>query len=514
MARYAPIVLIFASFAFISFAGEQHALKRSPQGWTVPLEQLGFDGSLERLPEPRDWQIKQVSSYDRSGGNNDDEYGHQVYEGGVVLADLEGPGVVTRIWTRKPHGTIYIYVDDMEHPVIAVPFRDLFTGSLEYWSPGFHLFAPPFTGEGTGGHFSYVPIPYEKRCRIIVAVEENTLAYQVTYADFPDGTPIQSFDLTLTQDDVRFFRKWAKHWKGVDLRHPKRKETLHHSRHKYRPGKNSMVFPIEGPAVLTEIELILQSNDPDITDGTWIAIYFDGQKSPGVLAPIGDFFGASTKDASDHNNLVVGKHGERMWCRYPMPFHESAAIHFIMTSEQIADIEYFLTWQPGPVDDLEYFFARYNSGISEKGKSYRVAEIHGDGHYVGTTIAAANADSLSFLEGDDIYKIDGASGADFHGTGTDDYFNSGWYFAAGTFDAPTHGITSKLVMAPAGFSAFRSHITEPVPFKSSFVFDLEHGPTNNRPGVAYSSVAYWYQRDALPQVWPIAEMNGVAVDRP
>ena len=163
MAKYASVVLIFATFAFVSFAGEQGSLKRTPQGWTVPLKQLGFEGTLSRLPEPRNWQTKQVSSYDRSGGNKDDEYGHQVYEGGVVLADLQGPGVVTRIWTRNPHGTIYIYVDDVEHPIISLPFRELFTGGLEYWSPGFNLFAPPFVGEGTGGYFSYVPIPYEER---------------------------------------------------------------------------------------------------------------------------------------------------------------------------------------------------------------------------------------------------------------------------------------------------------------------------------------------------------------
>lgn len=514
MAKHAPFLLIFALFSLASIADENHSLKRVPVGWTVPLEALGFDGSLESLPEPRDWQVKQVSSYDRDGGNNDAADGHQVYDGGVVLVDLEGPGVITRIWTRNPHGTIYIYVDDIEHPVIVMPFRDLFTGTVEYGGAGTGLFAPPFAGEGTGGYFSYVPIPYEERCRIIVAVEEETLAYQVTYAEFPADTPIQSFELALTKDDVKFFHNWAKNWDSIDLRHPSRKEMMHHSRQKYRPGKNSMVYPIEGPGVLTEIELITESNDQDIADGTWIAIYFDGQKNPGVLAPIGDFFGASTKDSTDHSTLVIGKHGERMWCRYPMPFHESAVIHFITTSEQVADIEYYLTWHSGPVGDLEYFFARYNSAVSVAGEPYRVADIRGDGHYVGTTIAATGADSLSFLEGDDSYMIDGSTGADFHGTGTDDYFNAGWYFAAGTYNAPTHATTSKKQTAPAGFSAFRSHITEAVPFKRSFVFDLEHGPSNNQPGVSYSSVAYWYQKDATPQVWRIDEVGGIAVARP
>ena len=510
MAKYARFVPFLVLIAVSSYADG----KRAPEGWTVPLEQLGFGASVDKLPEPRAWQVKQVSSYDRSGGNADDEGGHQVYEGGVVLADLHGPGVITRIWTRNPHGTIYIYIDDIEHPIISLPFRDLFTGGLEYWSPGFNLFAPPFSGQGTGGYFSYVPIPYEERCRIIVAVEEDTLAYQVTYAEFPEGTPIQSFDLTLTNDDASFFRKWAKNWEGVDLRFAGKNERLHHSRHHYWANKNTLVYPIQGPGVLTEIELITESADPDILDATWIAIFFDHEKEPGVLAPVGDFFGASTKDAADHNSQVIGRHGTRMWCRYPMRFRDSVEIRLITTSEEIGDIEYYITWREGPVDDDLYFFARYNSGVSEEGKPYRVAEIRGEGHYVGTTIAAANADTLTFLEGDDVYIVDGASGADFHGTGTDDYFNAGWYFAGGTFSAPTHTTTLKLATAPAGFSAFRSHITEPVPFRSSFVFDLEHGPNNDRPGITYSSVAYWYQRESRSEVWPIAELDGVEVTRP
>lgn len=514
MARYVVFFIASILCTATALAGDRNFERRLLEGWTGPLEKLGFDGSLERLPEPRNWEVKQVSSYDRTGGNRDDQGGHQVYEGGVVLADMRGPGIVTRIWTRAPHGTVYIFVDDVEHPLITLPFRDLFTGGLEYWSPGFNLFAPPFTGEGAGGYFSYVPIPYEKRFRMIVVTEEDSLAYQVTYAEFPKDTPINSFQLTLSNDDVKFFRRWVKRWKSVDLRRPSRKETIHHSRHTYRPGKNMMVYPIEGEGVLTEIELITESADADILDGTWIAIYFDGQVEPGVLAPIGDFFGASTKDSADHNNLVIGQHGTRMWCRYPMPFRRGVEIRFITTSSQIADIEYYITWQPGPVGDAHYFFARYNSGVSEEGKPYRVADIAGEGHYVGTTIAAANADTLTFLEGDDVYAIDGASGADFHGTGTDDYFNAGWYFGEGTFSAPTHATTMKRALSPSGFAAFRSHITEPVPFKSSFVFDLEHGPGNDRPGVDYSSVAYWYQKSTVANLWPIAELEGVQVVRP
>jgi hypothetical protein len=64
---------------------------RVATGWSVPLDDLGINGTVSRLDEVHNWQVRQVSSFDRSGGNNDDRFGEQVWDGGVVLADLEGP---------------------------------------------------------------------------------------------------------------------------------------------------------------------------------------------------------------------------------------------------------------------------------------------------------------------------------------------------------------------------------------------------------------------------------------
>ena len=483
--------------------------KRIPVGWTVPMNDLGFDGTLDHLAEPHNWDVKQVSSYDRTGGNADDRDGHQVYDGGVVLADLTGPGIVTRIWSKNPHGTLYIYVDDMEHPIITTEFKDLFSGNLEYWSPGFNLFSPPFTGETSGGYYSYVPIPFRERCRIIVATEEDTLGYQVTYAELPEGTPIESFQLTLGHDDAIYFRNWKDELEDTNFRfHNRKTETLHHSRHKYWPAKNTLVLPMEGPGVITELEMVVESYEKEIMDNTWIAIFFDDQEEPGVLAPIGDFFGAMTHDVDDYDTVVLGRDKGRMWCRYPMPFKKSAEIRFITLSDQIADIEYFITWRKGPIENQNYFYARYNSGVSIQGEPFRVAEMKGKGHMVGASIAAADGDSLTFLEGDDTFTIDGRSKDEHHGTGTDDYFNAGWYFSSGSETAPTHAVTRKSAKSPTGFSAFRSHYSDPVPFNNSFAFDLEHGPENNRPGVEYSSVVYWYQPNSQSALWNIPEMSG------
>ena len=486
----------FVSMGVIStfLAGCAHVQPRVAEGWTVPLAQLGMDGSLDGLGSHPDWDVKQVSSYDRTGGNDDDKYAHQIYDNVVVLADLEGPGVITRIWSKNPHGTMYLYVDDMETPVLISPFANLFSGDHHISGEEVQLFGAPFTGNGSGGHYSYVPIPYEQHCRILVVDAEDSLGYQVTYTDLPDNTPIESFAIPLGRDDVSFFQNWRDNWNDTDFRFYNRKtENLHHSRHKYWPDKDTLVYPIVGPGTITELEMIVESHEKEIMDNTWIAIYFDHQEEPSVFAPIGDFFGSSNKDDGDFNTLALGNIEGRMWCRYPMPFNEYAEIRFVTKSDQIADIEYFITWKEGEVGDQGQFNALYNSGTTEDGKAYQVANIQGKGHYVGTSLSATNADSLSMLEGDDLIVVDGDTNNNLHGTGTDDYVNAGWYFGDDLHSAATHGVSRSEQKAPAGFSAFRSHFTEPIPFDQSFVFDLEHGPANNRAGVQYSSVAYWYK---------------------
>ena len=90
-------------------------------------------GDLSRLPLYRAGEMDQLSSYDRTGGNDDGFSGKYSFvreePGGLVIADLKGPGVVNRIWTPTPTSdTIKFFFDGEKKPRIAVPFISLFTG--------------------------------------------------------------------------------------------------------------------------------------------------------------------------------------------------------------------------------------------------------------------------------------------------------------------------------------------------------------------------------------------------
>ena len=53
------------------------------------------------------------------------------------------------------------------------------------------------------------------------------------------------------------------------------------------------------------------------------------------------------------------------------------------------------------------------------------------------------AGDISYLEGNEQFFVDGEKRASTLGTGTEDYFNGGWYYNQGRFALPLHGLTVK-----------------------------------------------------------------------
>ncbi|MFD1906490.1 DUF2961 domain-containing protein [Paenibacillus rhizoplanae] len=59
---------------------------------------------------------------------------------------------------------------------------------------------------------------------------------------------------------------------------------------------------------------------------------------------------------------------------------------------------------------------------------------------------------------------------------------------------------------PAKITQYRFHIVDPIIFRESLRFSIEHGHGNSQSN-DYSSVAYWYQREphkAYPEMLPVA----------
>jgi hypothetical protein len=100
-----------------------------------------------------------------------------------------------------------------------------------------------------------------------------------------------------------------------------------------------------------------------------------------------------------------------------------------------------------------------------------------------------------FGEGDDLITVDGQ--VSFLGTGTEDYFCDAWGFRV--FSNLYYGVPA-LEGREVGDrqSVYRFHIMDPIPFRKSFKFEIEHwpwiSPLPNSGRDYYSSVGFWYQK--------------------
>jgi hypothetical protein len=170
-----------------------------------------------------------------------------------------------------------------------------------------------------------------------------------------------------------------------------------------------------------------------------------------------------------------------------------------------------VSWQaqidPSPPDmsTMGFFHAMRQRITTQKSVPVTLANLTGGrGHFVGVSTNMSNpiavAEDLGwavttsgFMEGDYVAHVDGQSDPTLNGTGTEDYFNGGFYFY-GTFASPLHGSLLVDKSDKARYSAYRWHVTDYVPFKQSFVLTAEHGPTNDYyAGIEYWWTVYFYQ---------------------
>src|SRR2546428_10328140 len=122
-----------------------------------------------------------------------------------------------------------------------------------------------------------------------------------------------------------------------------------------------------------------------------------------------------------------------------------------------------------------------------------ILAARGRGQLVGVSLnAESNTGGLAFLEGDEIWTVDGQFRG--QGTGTEDYFNSGWYFDEGPYGGPRHGLIVKDEKG-GRIAAYRWHLPHPVPFHDSIRGAIEARAENTAVAV-YATMAYLDQTAA------------------
>jgi len=310
------------------------------------------------------------------------------------------------------------------------------------------------------------------------------------------------------------------------------------------PGARAVLGEIQGAGCVRHIWITMMSVPPERDElrQTVLRMFWDGEESPSVEAPLGDFFGVGFGLRRNFVSLPLQmspQEGAAFNCWFPMPFANGARFEIENQGEQQrifffyidyeehrsvdADLGRFHAWwnrtNPTAGTAREQGYTRRDYGYDDQrpvgagnglggpwqqpnltgDRNYVILDTRGRGHYVGCNL---NIDVFErqvndwYGEGDDMIFIDDEPWPPrLHGTGTEDYFNTA-FCPKQEYAAPYHGITvySGNEAWPWGGknSLYRFHIEDPIRFDRSIRVTIETGH-NNSLANDYSSTAYWYQ---------------------
>jgi hypothetical protein len=301
-----------------------------------------------------------------------------------------------------------------------------------------------------------------------------------------------------------------------------------------KPGETATLMEADGAGSIARMWVTTQDwPDPGrfkvkrahILRKLLLRAYWDGETVPSIDCPLGDFFGAGFAEYREYHSLVMGMSSGGFYSYFPMPFGAHARVEIVNESDEpVPHFYYAVTYLAFDRldEDVGRFHAKWRRATTEAGTPYTLLEAKGRGHFAGCILSMQQApwkQGFDYLEGDEQIYIDGEPFPSIHGTGTEDYFNAGWYFLNGAFAAPYHGVILKDDMR-SRIIAYRFHIADPIPFERSLRVDMEHGGpnadaeairraagkpvdlgavdwsgANDTPGCDYASVAYWYQTE-------------------
>ncbi len=462
----------------------------------------------------------QVSSYDTTWGNDDGFSGRFSFlkrnkDSSLVIFDARSGGVINRIWTPTPTmDTLDFYLDDDNKPAFSICFMDLFSGKK-------FPFVAPLCGNQLGGYYCYTPVLFRKSCRIITRGKKMQF-YQIQYRLYEKEAVINpEQDTEAKQELLKIAALWSKKERSVHDFYTGNlsvsSKTL-----EIKPGETATLFRSDKGGRILGIEISPADVFEGLIKDTDIKINWDGENTPAVYCPVADFFGYAFGTPS-MQSLLLGSSSGTDYCYFPMPFDKSATIELIRSNSKHSSgvplkikTEIWYTDNKRSPGTEGKFYTQWRKTLkSLPGQPHILADIKGRGQYVGTLLQAQGlkAGMTIFFEGDDSTSIDGVFR--MHGTGSEDYFNGGWYAMMDRWDdrmsLPLHGsLGYSLPFCRTG--GYRLFLSDKISFEKTLFHSIEHGPVKNNFPVDYTSLGLYYS-DSPPDniTYPAEELSRVFI---
>ena len=415
----------------------------------------------------------------------------------LVFAEMEGPGVIWRIWSALPKdGRVRIYLDGSKEPAVDLPFIGYFDRKNEPFT------YPALVHETARGQNNYVPIPFQKSCKITAEGDWGAY-YHFTYTTYPKGTILPTFTRELSPEEIRALRRadatLSIRGGGAVTRHKgaervNRKVVI-------PPGKTVTAVKLDGARAITDlkvnVDLPASPDDRDILRELLVHMYWDGETQPSVWSPLGDFFGTAP-GVNRYDSLPLGMAEDGLYCRWYMPFRRGAEIRLTNDGDKERTVSLAVRHAPltKPVESLGRFHAKWHRDAflpedAERRKiDWTMLKTEGRGRFCGVMLHVWNPRGSWWGEGDEKFFVDAEKFPSTFGTGSEDYFGYAWCNPT-LFENCYHNQT--ISMNNRGhISVNRWHITDNIPFQECFEAAIEKYYPNGRPTL-YAATAYWYQ---------------------
>ena len=275
---------------------------------------------------------------------------------------------------------------------------------------------------------------------------------------------------------------------------------------------------------------------PDVLRNLILEFYWDGEDSPSVQCPIGDFFCCGHAQSCTINSIPVMVNPNRGFnCYFAMPFEHARIVLRNDHNEDVPAFFYqidYTEYDRLPADTMRFHAQWRRQRVTELARDYVVLDgVEGHGTYVGTYLALTALESRWWGEGEFKFYIDGdGKYPTWCSTGAEDYFGGAWSFAEfdehdhmheRTFTGPYLGFpfySQNLAgresaywdtATPVTRGLYRWHIPDPIYFERDLRVEWqqigteEAGNFERQDDVA--TVAYWYQSEPHKPFAPIGD---------
>jgi len=479
------------------------------------------------------YKLKQFSSYDRRsvGPGEEGWFANADYTQFIreeenegrrefVLFDHEGPGAIVRWWMTfagegSHEGTVRIYFDNNEHPLVEAGILEVLSGQFLAGEP-LSSSVSPESDYYRRGHNLYLPIPYAEGCKITyecdaIEIGESrrtpSIYYNICYRDYDDGARVE----TLTMEALRESGVLTEEVNSMLAGMAEMETEPAILSGEIQPGSSINYSTGKGRQAIRRIRMTLDAEDMNqALRSTVLEITFDNHKT--VWVPVGDFFGTGHELHAYQTWFTGVDYSGIMQSDWIMPFREEADIRVHNFSGNALNMEMQLFFEPYRWTKNSMYFGsswhEYHNiktagaeSVGGTGEHFDInyIDIEGKGVYVGDAVTVFNTVDAWWGEGDEKIFVDGESFPSSIGTGTEDYYGYAWCRPE-TFSHP-------FIAQPTGAGNFHPGMTvnmryralDGIPFEENISSNIElwhWAPTL----INYALTSYYY-------IFPGAEIN-------